>query len=156
MPSGSAILVLLSRELDMFSAMHRLPKDEMWHFYLGDQVELTLLGPSGGYRTEVLGPDLLAGQRVQYLVPSGTWMGARVHGGGRWALLGCTMSPGFVPTDYEGGDPDDLAAAYPDAAEAIRALCRPGAPLRHPVDRDHPDTSPPTTDRSTGAHTGRS
>jgi predicted cupin superfamily sugar epimerase len=128
-PAGSAILVLLT-EGDGFSALHRLPVDEVWHRYLGDPVDLLLLGADG--RMAVLGPDVMAGEHVQLTVPAGTWMGARVRPGGRWALCGTTMAPGFVPSDYMGGDPDVLALAYPLHAELIHALSRPGAPVRMP------------------------
>ena len=55
-------------------------------------------------------------------------------------MFGATMAPGFVPTDYEGGDGDALAAAYPERAELIRALWRPGTPVRdapEPGDPNH-------------------
>jgi uncharacterized protein len=123
-PAGSAIIALFGPG-DLFSAVHRLPIDEVWHFYRGDPLELLLLDPDGGARVETLGPD-----SVQLTVPAGTWMGAQVAGGGRWTLCGTTMAPGFVPADYEGGDPDGLAARYPAVAGRIRALCRPGASTR--------------------------
>jgi uncharacterized protein len=123
-PAGSAILLALSHEDGLFSAMHRLPIDEVWHFYRGDPVELLLLGDEP--RVELLGDP-----QVQLTVPAGTWMGARVADGGRWALCGTTMAPGFVPADYEGGDAEALAARYPAVADRIRALCRPG-PVRMP------------------------
>ena len=107
--------------------MHRLPIDEVWHFYRGDPVELLLLFPSGEARVELLGRD-----HVQLTVPAGTWMGAQVAQGGRWALCGTTMAPGFVESDYEGGDADGLCARYPAFADRIRALCRPDAPARMP------------------------
>ncbi|MEU6083672.1 cupin domain-containing protein [Streptomyces sp. NPDC047108] len=123
-PSGTAILFLMAAAGDLFSAMHRLPRDEVWHFYLGDPVELLLLEPGGTSRVEVLGQDVTAGQHVQFTVPGGTWMGARVRDGGSHALIGCTLAPGFLPSDYEGGDADELAARYPEHGEMIRALCR--------------------------------
>jgi predicted cupin superfamily sugar epimerase len=126
-PAGSAILALFAVEDDLFSAMHRLPIDEVWHHYRGDPLELLLLAPTGEARVELLGPE-----SVQRVVPAGTWMGARVATGGRWALCGTTMAPGFVPADYEGGDADTLCARYPAVADRIRALCRPGAPVRLP------------------------
>lgn len=131
-PAGTAILLLLAAREDLFSALHRLPIDEVWHFHRGDPVELLLLDPVGGARTAVLGPDPVAGHHVQFTVPAGTWMGAQVTLGGSWALCGTTMAPGFLPSDYEGAVADDLVAAYPGAAEGIRALCRPGTPLRMP------------------------
>ncbi|WP_232544146.1 cupin domain-containing protein [Streptomyces buecherae] len=124
-PEGSAIVVLLTDDADGYSALHRLASDETWHFYLGDPIELLLLAPDGSDRTVVLGPDVLGGQRVQFTVPAGTWMGGAVAGGGPWALLGCTMAPGFTDDTYEHGDADDLAARYPRVAERVRALCRP-------------------------------
>ncbi|WP_237321824.1 cupin domain-containing protein [Streptomyces sp. JJ36] len=143
-PSGSAILVLLTAAPDDFSALHRLPLDEVWHFYRGDPLELLLLAPDGSDRLLTLGgtggtggtgsgSGTGAGEgAVQCVVPAGTWMGARVAPGGRWSLFGTTMAPGFLPADYEGADAGVLAARYPRRAALIRALCRPGAPLRMP------------------------
>ncbi|MFG3634423.1 cupin domain-containing protein [Streptomyces huasconensis] len=133
-PAGTAILVLLTTAPGDFSALHRLPTDEVWHFYEGDALELLLLAPDGTDRLAVLGR---AGC-VQLVVPAGTWMGARVAPGpadGRrrrygWSLFGTTMAPGFLPQDYEGGDPEELAARYPGRARVIRELCRPGEPVR--------------------------
>ena len=59
----------------------------------------------------VLGPDLLAGQHVQLLVPAGVWQGTRLIGDGQVALLGCTVVPGFDFSDYSRGSYADLAAA---------------------------------------------
>lgn len=136
-PAGSAIIVLLTTIPGDFSALHRLPIDEVWHFYEGDALELLLLAPDGTDRTAVLG----AGGQVQLVVPAGTWMGARVGSGGRygWTLFGTTMAPGFVPEDYEGGDAEELSARYPERAQAIRELCRSGSPLRMPSGEDGPD-----------------
>jgi uncharacterized protein len=130
-PLGTATLALLTDDPDSFSAMHRLPTDEIWHFYLGDAIDLLLLHPGGGVERIVLGQEILAGERVQAIVPAGTWMGARVRPGGRYGLFGNTMAPGFTEADYEGGD-ETLAAAYPEAAETIRSLLRPGSPATMP------------------------
>ncbi|MFC9506637.1 cupin domain-containing protein [Streptomyces sp. NPDC057002] len=120
-PEGTAIVALLTTEA--FSALHRLPTDEVWHFYLGDPLELLLLAPDGSSRTVVLGPDVLGGQHVQYTVPAGTWMGGRTHG--EWTLFGCTMAPGFTFEGYEHGDEAELTARYPTAADRIAGLSRP-------------------------------
>ncbi|WP_314222983.1 cupin domain-containing protein [Streptomyces zaehneri] len=122
-PAGSAIVALLTA--DDFSALHRLPTDEVWHFYLGDPLTLLLLAPDGTSRTAVLGPDLVGGQRPQLTVPARTWMGARVATGGAWTFFGCTMAPGFTYGDYEHGDAADLTARHPDRADLITELCRP-------------------------------
>ena len=122
---GTAIYYLVTDAPDGFSAMHRLPTDEVYHFSLGDPVEQLLLHPDGRSEVVMLGHDLGAGQRVQHVAPAGTWQGTRLVAGGRWALLGTTMAPGFEPSDYEPGDRDELAASYPGGAARIRDLTRP-------------------------------
>ena len=107
-----------------FSAIHRVRSDEVFHFYLGDPVEMLQLPPGGEGRVHVLGTDLEAGMRPQVLVPRGVWQGARLAPGGTLALLGTTVSPGFDPADYEPGRRDELQAAYPADREWIAALTR--------------------------------
>ncbi|MFI5676974.1 cupin domain-containing protein [Streptomyces cellulosae] len=124
-PEGTAIVALLTARPGDFSALHRLPTDEIWHFYLGDPLHLLLLAPDGTSRTAVLGPDVLAGQHVQLTIPAGTWMGGRVAAGGAWTLFGCTMAPGFTFEGYEHGDAAHLTARYPAEADRIADLCRP-------------------------------
>ncbi|MGQ4382267.1 cupin domain-containing protein [Streptomyces sp. SAS_270] len=124
-PEGSAIVALLTAEPDDYSALHRLPTDEIWHFYLGDPLEMLLLAPDGTSRTAVLGPDVLGGQHPQFTVPAGTWMGAQVIAGGAWSFFGCTMAPGFTYGDYEHGDAAELAARHPAEAARITGLGRP-------------------------------
>jgi len=123
-PLCSAIVALLVDDPDVFSDMHRLPTDELWHFYLGDPIELLLLSPDGTDELIVLGHDVLAGQRVQAVVPAGTWMGARLRPGGDYGVYGNTMAPGFVLTDFEGANSDELIARWPRRAEMIRSLTR--------------------------------
>lgn len=124
-PSGTAIVAMLTDEPDSFSAMHRLPTDEVWHFQLGDPIQLLLLYADGSIDRPVLGPDLPTAQRLTHVVAAGTWMGARLVPGGEFGVFGCTMAPGFVASDYEGAEAEDLCARYPDAADEVRALFRP-------------------------------
>lgn len=123
-PCGTAIFYLLTNQPDSFSALHRLPTDEVYHFYLGDPLEMTLLHPDGTVQTVILGQDLLQGQQVQFVVPRGVWQGSRVNAGGQYALVGTTMAPGFTPADYEGSNREMLLAQYPQARDAILALTR--------------------------------
>lgn len=109
---------------DSFSALHRLASDEVFHFHLGDPVDMLQLDPSGSGRVLVLGTDLGAGQRPQAVVPRGTWQGIRLAAGGEYALLGCSVAPGFDAADYEHGDREALLRAYPAFAEAIRRMTR--------------------------------
>jgi predicted cupin superfamily sugar epimerase len=117
--AGTAIYYLLTA--DTFSALHRLPSDEVYHFYLGSPVELLLLEPGGG-RVVTLGADLRIGQVPQLVVPAGCWQGSCVAAGGDFALLGTTVVPGFEFNDYEPGDRGRLVADYPDFADRIRRL----------------------------------
>ncbi len=120
----TAIYYLLTDRPESFSALHRLPTDEVYHFYLGDPVEMLLLHPEGRSEWIVLGQDLLAGQHVQYVVPAGVWMGSRLMEGGLYGLMGTTMAPGYDDLDYEGGDAEELERQYPDRATLIRRLTR--------------------------------
>jgi predicted cupin superfamily sugar epimerase len=106
---------------DTFSALHRLPTDEVFHFYLGDPVEMLQLYSDGSGRVVTLGPDLGAGQQLQAIVPRGVWQGSTLRAGGAWALLGTTVAPGFDFEDYEAGL-EPLAEQYPAFAERIRRL----------------------------------
>jgi predicted cupin superfamily sugar epimerase len=119
---GSAIYYLL--EPGTFSEMHVLDSDEMFHFYLGDPVEMLQLRPDGRTRVVTLGPDLAAGQQVQLVVEAGVWQGTRLVGDGKVALLGCTVTPGFDFADYRGAGAEELMAKWPEQAERIRALTR--------------------------------
>lgn len=123
-PAGTAIYYLVTDAPDGFSALHRLPTDEVFHFYLGDPVEQWRLHEDGRVERVLLGHDLVAGQVVQTVAPRDAWQGTRLSAGGRFALLGTTMAPGFDPLDYEHGDRARLLAAYPDAREVILALTR--------------------------------
>lgn len=129
-PCGTAIYYLLTAAADSFSAMHRLPTDEVFHFYLGDPIETLLLFPDGTTRVETLGQEIMRGQHVQFAVPAGVWQGTALAPGGEYALIGTTMAPGFTLTDYEGGEREELVAAYPAAADRIRRLTRLGAEVR--------------------------
>lgn len=132
-PAGTATYAAFTAEADSFSAMHRLPVDEIWHFYLGDPVDLLLLHPDGGHSTVHLGPDVLGGQHPQFVVPAGHWMGAALAPGGRFALFGNTLAPGFHSGLYEGGQREALIARWPAAAERITALTRPGGDTSMPA-----------------------
>ena len=117
---GTCIYYLLTPTT--FSAIHRLQSDEIFHFYLGDPVEMLQLWPDGAGKTVVLGSDLQSRMRPQVIVPRGVWQGSRLVSGGKFALLGCTVAPGFDFADYEHGRRADLIEGYPDFWEKIVAL----------------------------------
>ena len=121
-PAGTAIYYLL--EPGTFSEMHVLNSDEIFHFYLGDPVEMLQLHPDGRSAFFTLGPDLQAGQHVQLVVPAGVWQGARLIGYGKLALLGCTVTPGFDFTDYRSASYAELVEQWPREESRIKALTR--------------------------------
>lgn len=107
---------------DSFSALHRLPGEEIFHHYLGDAVEMLLLHADGKSEIVTIGNDLARGQSPQVIVPANTWQGSRLIDGGQFALLGCTMSPGFDYADYQHGSRDELLRRYRTQSDRIRAL----------------------------------
>ncbi|MGE5324697.1 MAG: cupin domain-containing protein [Actinomycetota bacterium] len=119
---ATAIFYLLTPQA--FSEMHRLPGDEIFHFYLGDPVEMLQLRADGSSEVVVLGSDIASGMKLQHVVPGGVWQGSRLRNGGAFALLGTTMSPGFAYEDYVSGKAEELIRTCPQRAEMIRALTR--------------------------------
>jgi predicted cupin superfamily sugar epimerase len=118
--ASTAIYYLLTPST--YSALHRLQTDEIFHFYLGDPIRMVQLHADGSSTTVVLGPDVLGGQQMQLVVPRGVWQGSLLEPGGAFALLGCTVAPGFEYADYESGDRQTLLTQYPAAADWIRRL----------------------------------
>ena len=123
-PHSSAIYYLM-RPGD-FSAMHRVDSPELWHHYAGAAADMLLLHPGGTIATPTLGDDLAQGQRPCVAVPAGVWMGAATTG--EWSLVGTTMAPPYTPEGFALGDPAELIARFPAAADAISRLVRPPAP----------------------------
>ncbi len=121
---STAIYFLLTPET--FSEMHRLPGDEVFHFYLGDPVEQLRLHEEGFSEIVRLGTDLGSGHRPLAVVPGGVWQGASLAPGGRYgfSLLGTTMAPGFDFADYERGSFEALVRRWPDRRDRLRRLTR--------------------------------
>ena len=109
---GTAIFYLLTS--DTFSALHRLPTDEIYHFYLGDPITMLQLFPDGSSKVVTLGQNIFENELSQTVVPKGIWQGSFLKGGGRFALMGTTMSPSFDFEDYEAGSRQELLKKYPD------------------------------------------
>ena len=89
-PAGTAIFYLLAAGAK--SRWHRVDADEIWHFYAGAPLALSLADGTTAV-TRLLGNDLAAGQSPQMVVPAGRWQAAQSRGD--WTLVGCTVSPGF-------------------------------------------------------------
>lgn len=117
---STAIYYLLTP--DTYSHMHRLVTDEIFHFYAGDPCEMLQLHPNGNGEIITLGNDLLSDQKPQVRVPSSSWQGMRLLPGGTFALMGCTVAPGFEFADYSHGTRHDLIEKFPDFEVQISRL----------------------------------
>jgi predicted cupin superfamily sugar epimerase len=121
-PCGTAIIALYCDEPRSVSLFHKLPVDEVWHFYGGDPLRLVLLYPDGSSKDVIMGNDPLKGHYVQFVVPAGVWQAGHMVAGGRYSLYGCTMAPGFTDDMFEGGIRDQLIDVYPDRVNDINML----------------------------------
>jgi predicted cupin superfamily sugar epimerase len=109
---------------DQVSRLHRIKSDEIWHFYAGGALTLTLIHPDGRLETLPLGADPERGESFQVLVPAGCWYGAAVDDPESYALVGGTVAPGFDFADFELADRQSLLAAFPQHRDAILRLTR--------------------------------
>lgn len=123
-PRSVATAIYYLLEPGTFSEMHRLRSDEVFHHYAGGAVEMLQLLPGGEQKRVVIGKDLIAGERPQVLVERGVWQGSRLVRETGWALLGCTVAPGFEYEDYETGYREALTREWPGAAGMIARLTR--------------------------------
>ena len=121
-PCGTAIIALYCDEPRSVSLIHKLPVDEVWHFYGGDPLRIVLLCPDGSSKDVIMGNDPLKGHYVQFVVPAGVWQAGHMVTGGRYSLFGCTMAPGFTDDMFEGGIRDQLIEVYPDRVNEINML----------------------------------
>jgi uncharacterized protein len=121
---ATAVYFLLTR--DAFSAFHRIRSDELWHFYAGDPVTLAILDADGKGQlaTQCLGRDPTRGESPQVVVRAGAWFAAEVTTAGRFALVGCTVAPGFDFADFELGSRAMLLERYPQHRNVIERLTR--------------------------------
>jgi len=86
------------------SAWHRVDAVEVWHFYAGDALALSLSADGDATQVARLGPDVIAGEAPQLVVPTGWWQAAEPLG--RWTLVGCTVAPGFEFAGFELAPPE--------------------------------------------------
>jgi uncharacterized protein len=119
-PTGSALYFMVTPDSPV--RLHRIHNDQLYHYYLGDPIDVLMLHADGTTKRAVVGPDLRAGQCLQLLIPGNTFHTARIVGGRRWFLGASTEWPGVEPADVEIGDVDALGAKYPDVANDLRAF----------------------------------
>jgi len=107
-----------------FSAFHRIASDELWHFYYGDPLLIYELGHAGDLTTHRLGPNIENGESFQTVVKAGSWFASVPAEGSEYALVGCTVSPGFDFKEFELADRATLSQQYPEHAALIERLTR--------------------------------
>lgn len=117
---STAIYFLL--EGTEFSALHRIQQDELWHFYDGSPLTVHVIDTVGNYSAIALGRDLSTGQRPMALVRGGCFFGATVDDSSSYALVGCTVSPGFTFDDFEMPGRERLLNLYPQHHDIIVKL----------------------------------
>ncbi len=117
---GTSIYFLLSGA--QISALHRLKSDEIWHFYLGRPVKVSMILKDGTLAERLLGPDPENGQVFQVVIPHGCWFGARVLDHSGFALMGCTVAPGFDFEDFELADREEMMRQFPQHKKIIKEL----------------------------------
>lgn len=118
--AGTAIHYLL--RAGEHSRLHRLRADEVWHLYVGGPLVLHVFERDNAYHPRVLGLDVAAQQAPQHVVPKGCWFGAELADGVPFALVGCTVAPGFEFADLEFADRQRLLAQHPDHAALVTRL----------------------------------
>lgn len=117
---STAILYLITP--NAFSRLHRINSDEVFHFYLGDCVTMLKLHGDGSSEVITLGLDITKSQQVQTVVLRGSWQGCFLNKGGKFALMGTTVAPGFESTDFEAAQRQELLKQYPTRRELILKL----------------------------------
>jgi predicted cupin superfamily sugar epimerase len=120
--ASTAIYFLL--EGDQFSALHRLRSDEVWHFYAGSGLVVHVIEPGGKYSERLLGSNVQSNEQFQAVVPAGCWFGSSLAHPNTYALVGCTVAPGFDFADFEMAKRDELSAQYPQHRNIIARLTR--------------------------------
>jgi hypothetical protein len=104
------------------SALHQIKSDELWHFYDGEPITVHMIDSAGKYSSFVLGRAVEKQQFLQNWVPAGCWFGATVEKG--FALVGCTVAPGFEFQDFKMAARADLQQQFPQHKMLINRLTR--------------------------------
>lgn len=98
--ASTAIYFLL--QAGEVSRWHRVDAAEVWHWYAGAPLELSIAEEERVTAVLTLGSSLGDGQRPQAVVPPHHWQSARSLGA--WTLVGCTVAPGFEFSRFELAD----------------------------------------------------
>lgn len=119
--TGTAIYYLL-KDADK-SHFHRVASDELWFFHQGEPLEIVMITNDGKIETKILGNRLDLNEEPQVLVKANIWFAARVKNGKGYALVSCTVSPGFDFSDFELANKNELMQLFPNIQAEIEELC---------------------------------
>lgn len=109
---------------DQSSAFHRLKSDELWNFYVGSSLTLHIISAEGEHSQIKLGSNPENGEVFQAVTHAGSWFGAAVDDKSLFALVGCSVAPGFDFSDFELADRADLLKQFPEHAVIIKELTK--------------------------------
>ncbi|MBZ9628553.1 cupin domain-containing protein [Psychroflexus sp. CAK1W] len=109
---------------DEFSAFHKVNQDEAWHFYTGDTISLHMISPEGYYSNIKIGSDFSSDETPQFIVPAQHWFAAEIENNEGFALVGCTVAPGFDFNDFELAEQEQLQNKFPKHSDLIKKLTR--------------------------------
>ncbi|WP_353778939.1 cupin domain-containing protein [Winogradskyella sp. 3972H.M.0a.05] len=110
---------------DTFSAFHKINQDEIWHFYDGAPITLHIISEEGVHSKHIIGKDLENGEVPQLVVPGNHWFAANIELPDSYALVGCTVSPGFSFEDFQLPKRAELIAKFPQHSDVITKLSNP-------------------------------
>lgn len=110
-----------------FSALHLVDQDEIFHFYCGSPVEMLQIESNGNNRKIIIGNNIFEGESPQVLAPHGLWQGTKLLNPkpGDWALLGCTVAPGFELQNFHILPRHELMKMYPQIQKEIIEFTNP-------------------------------
>jgi uncharacterized protein len=110
-------------EGDDFSAVHRIKSDEIWHFYNGTSAIEVISIEKGKIKKQFCGNRPDENQQLQVVVPKNNWFAAQLANKEGYALVGCTVSPGFDFKDFEMSN-QELIGQFPELEKEIDGLIR--------------------------------
>ena len=97
-----------------FSAFHAIQQDEVWHFYEGSSLTIHIIDQTGEYTAAKLGTDIENGESFHIVVRAGCWFAAALNNTESYALVGCTVAPGFDFADFKMAERNNLVELYPE------------------------------------------
>lgn len=109
---------------DSFSSFHKIQQDEIWHFYEGATIDLHIISPAGVHRQIKIGAMPEKGELFQVTVPGNSWFAAKIEQEDSYALVGCTVAPGFDFDDFTLGRREELTRRFPEHSSLINSLTR--------------------------------